>query len=115
MEIIWLRYFRTGDVHEESRCNSCGGSLASICQSSLFLMFGLLKDYRISMAGSRSDLIYRYSCTCDKCTRSTAAVEAAAAGALGADRKRVVHGDDDQNRRSLMTWIESTAVLSVGF
>ena len=52
----------------------------------VFLMFGSLKDYRISMAGSRSDLIYRYSCTCDKCTRSTAAVEAAAAGALGVDR-----------------------------
>ena len=52
------------------------------------------------MAGSRSDLTYRYSCTCDKCTRSTAAVEAAAAGALGADRKRVVHGDDDSGPKS---------------
>ena len=51
------------------------------------------------MAGSRSDLIYRYSGTCDKCTRSTAAVEAAA-GALGADRKRVVHGDDDSSPKS---------------
>ena len=40
------------------------------------------------MAGSRSDLIYRYSCTCDKCTRSTAAVEAATAGALGVDGVR---------------------------
>ena len=29
-----------------------------------------------------------------------AAVEAAAAGALGADRKRVVHGDDDSGPKS---------------
>ena len=33
------------------------GSLAPICQSSLFYTFGLLKDYMICLAGSRSDLI----------------------------------------------------------
>ena len=55
----------------------------------------VLKDYMICMAGSRSDLIYRYRGTCDTCTRSTAAVEAAAAGALGADRAIGVHGNDD--------------------
>ena len=32
-------------------------SLAPICQSSLFYTFGLLKDYMICLAGSRSDLI----------------------------------------------------------
>ena len=72
------------------------------------------------MAGSRSDLIYRYSCTCDKCTRSTAAVEAAAIGAMRAEncRQRVVcmaHGTDDQNRRGLMTWNENPTDKTSGF
>ena len=31
--------------------------MAPICQSSLFYTFGLLKDYMICLAGSRSDLI----------------------------------------------------------
>lgn len=33
--------------HEELRCDSCGSSLASTCQFSLFLMLGSLKAYRV--------------------------------------------------------------------
>ena len=67
------------------------------------------------MAGSRSELKDRYRGTCN-CARSTAAVEAAAIGAMRAENcERVVHGTDDQNRRSLMTWKEKPNRQDSGF
>ena len=42
---------------QQTACECPILSLAPICQSSLFYTFGLLKDYMICLAGSRSDLI----------------------------------------------------------
>ena len=73
--------------------SSLGGALKSPGKNGLFCIdFRQSRNLIVPVVYSRS--------TCDKCTRSTPAVKAAAAGALGADRKRVVHGDDDSGPKS---------------